>query len=266
MESAIEKPAIEILQPAWTSLVSSNIDALMSLRAGGISSGPYGDVTGVGGFNVGLYVGDVPMCVNMNRNLAAQLVPSDPKWLKQTHGAVVVDAETCEAEAQADASVSMTPNVVCVVQTADCLPLLLTDTEGKIVAAVHVSWRSLAAGIVQNTIAHMQKRLGNDAACFVAWLGPRIGEKDYEVGQDVFDALSGLFDGAQEAFAAQGEGKYLCDLGALTIGVLTGLGVQEDKIINNHRSTVADPELFYSYRRDTTTGRHATMIWIKDEQ
>lgn len=266
MDSSIEKPAIEILQPAWTNLVSDKIDALMSLRAGGISSGPYGDVSGVGGFNVGLYVGDVPMCVNMNRNLAAQLVPSDPKWLKQTHGAVVVDAETSEAEVEADASVSMTPNVVCVVQTADCLPLLLTDTQGKIVAAAHVSWRSLQAGIVENTVKHMQKRLGDEAAQFVAWLGPRIGEKDFEVGQDVYDALSGLFDGASACFSSTGENKYLCDLGALTIGVLTGLGVQADKIINNHRSTVADPELFYSYRRDKTTGRHATMIWIKDEQ
>ena len=88
------KPALAILQPDWKEICPTNVDALMTLRSGGVSSGPFGDKDGIGGFNVGLYTGDVGFCIKMNRNLAAQLVPSDPKWLKQVHGVKVVDAET----------------------------------------------------------------------------------------------------------------------------------------------------------------------------
>ena len=134
------KPALAILQPDWDSVRPANVDALMTLRAGGVSSGPFGDKDGIGGFNVGLYTGDVPVCVNMNRNLAAQLVPADPKWLKQVHGDRVVDAETAAPEEEADASSAITPNVVCVVQVADCLPVLIAEKNGRAVAAVHCGW------------------------------------------------------------------------------------------------------------------------------
>lgn len=143
------KPALAIMQPDWSDICPANVDALMTLRAGGVSSGPFGDKDGIGGFNVGLYTGDVPVCVNMNRQLAAQLVPADPKWLKQVHGTKVVDAETAMPEEQADASTAVTPNTVCVVQVADCLPVLIAEKEGKAVAAVHCGWRSLASGILQ---------------------------------------------------------------------------------------------------------------------
>ena len=138
------KPALAILQPDWDSIRPANVDALMTLRAGGVSSGPFGDKDGIGGFNVGIYTGDVPVCVNMNRNLAAQLVPTDPKWLKQVHGDRVVDAETAAPEEEADASTSITPNVVCVVQVADCLPVLIAEKTARglrLYIAVGAVWR-----------------------------------------------------------------------------------------------------------------------------
>lgn len=152
MNDEMTKPALAILQPDWDKIKPANVDALMTLREGGVSSGPFGGKDGVGGFNVGLYSGDMEMCVTMNRRLASQLVPTDPKWLKQVHGDRVVDAETAKPEEEADASTSVTPGVVCVVQVADCLPVLLAEKSGKAVAAVHCGWRSLASGILQKRL------------------------------------------------------------------------------------------------------------------
>lgn len=256
------KPALEILQPDWDAICPKNVDALMTLRAGGVSSGPFGDKTGVGGFNVGAYCGDVGFCVKMNRQLASQLVPSDPKWLKQVHGTDVVDAETAEAEVQADASTSVTPGVVCVVQVADCLPVLIAEKNGKAVAAVHCGWRSLAEGILQKTISRLNERLGAPHQ-YIAWLGPRIGDEDFETGQDVLEAMQKYLPNASNAFKALENGKFLASLTTLATQALAQVGVTE--IVCAKHSTFANPDLFYSYRRDEKTGRHAVMIWIKGE-
>lgn len=255
------KPALAILQPDWDSACPDNVDALMTLRSGGVSSGPFGDKDGIGGFNVGLYTGDVPVCVNMNRNLAAQLVPSDPKWLKQVHGSRVVDAESAAPEEEADASTAITPNIVCVVQVADCLPVLLAEKEGRAVAAVHCGWRSLAAGILQKTVERIRERTGNPQAQCIAWLGPRIGEEDFETGDDVLQAMRQTISGAEVAFKPKGGNKYFCSL--TTLARMALLQVNVDTVIEARHSTYANPELFYSFRRDGKTGRHAAMIWIK---
>ena len=199
------KPALEILQPDWDQVKPANVDALMTLRSGGVSSGPFGDQSGVGGFNVGLYTGDVSFCVKMNRDLAAQLVPTNPKWLKQVHGTEVVDAETAALETEADASIAVTPGVVCVVQVADCLPVVLADAQGRAVAAVHCGWRSLAGGILQKAVQRMRERIGDEAANFIAWCGPRIGEEDFEVGEDVLVAMQKTLPQAQGGRGQRGE-------------------------------------------------------------
>ena len=256
------KPALAILQPDWKEICPTNVDALMTLRSGGVSSGPFGDKDGIGGFNVGLYTGDVGFCIKMNRNLAAQLVPSDPKWLKQVHGVKVVDAETAAPEEEADASTSVTPGVVCVVQVADCLPVLLAEKSGKAVAAVHCGWRSLASGILQKTVARLRERLGDSDAQFIAWLGPRIGNDDFETGADVLEAMRETISGAEVAFKAKEDGKYLCSL--TTLARMALLQEEIEDVVEARHSTYANSELFYSYRRDGKTGRHAVMIWIKE--
>ncbi len=255
------KPALAIMQPDWASICPANVDALMTLRAGGVSSGPFGDKDGIGGFNVGLYTGDVPVCVNMNRQLAAQLVPADPKWLKQVHGTEVVDAETAKPEEEADASTAVTPNTVCVVQVADCLPVLIAEKEGKAVAAVHCGWRSLAGGILQKTIQRLRERTGNPDAQFNAWFGPRIGDDDFETGAEVLEAMKATISGAEVAFREKENGQYLCSLTTLARMALLQVGVED--VVEARHSTYANAELFYSYRRDGKTGRHAAMIWIK---
>ena len=255
------KPQLAIMQPDWSDICPANVDALMTLRAGGDSSGPFGDKDGIGGFNVGLYTGDVPVCVNMNRQLAAQLVPADPKWLKQVHGTKVVDAETAMPEEQADASTAVTPNTVCVVQVADCLPVLIAENEGKAVAAAHCGWRSLASGFLQKTIQRLCERLGNPEAQFIAWFGPRIGDDDFETGAEVLDAMKQSISAAEVAFRKKDNGHYLCSLTTLARSALLQVGVQD--VVEARHSTYSNPELFYSYRRDGKTGRHAAMIWIK---
>lgn len=262
MNDEMTKPALAILQPDWDKIKPANVDALMTLREGGVSSGSFGGKDGVGGFNVGLYTGDMEMCVTMNRRLASQLVPTDPKWLKQVHGDRVVDAETAKPEEEADASTSVTPGVVCVVQVADCLPVLLAEKSGKAVAAVHCGWRGLASGILQKTVARLRERLGDSNAQFIAWLGPRIGNDDFETGADVLEAMRETISGAEVAFKAKEDGKYLCSL--TTLARMALLQEEVEDVVEARHSTYANSELFYSYRRDGKTGRHAVMIWIKE--
>ena len=148
----LTKPGLDILQPAWKDRAPASVDALFTCRDGGVSSGAYGNAEGIMGLNVAPHTGDFGACVRMNRSIVAQLVPSDPVWLRQVHGTEVVDADTAEGEPEADASVSTKPGVVCTVMTADCLPVLLANREGTVVAAVHAGWKSLAAGIIGKTI------------------------------------------------------------------------------------------------------------------
>ena len=126
----LTKPGLDILQPAWKDRAPASVDALFTCRDGGVSSGAYGNAEGIMGLNVAPHTGDFGACVRMNRSIVAQLVPSDPVWLRQVHGTEVVDADTAEGEPEADASVSTKPGVVCTVMTADCLPVLLANREG----------------------------------------------------------------------------------------------------------------------------------------
>ena len=137
----LTKPGLDILQPAWKDRAPASVDALFTCRDGGVSSGAYGNAEGIMGLNVAPHTGDFGACVRMNRSIVAQLVPSDPVWLRQVHGTEVVDADTAEGEPEADASVSTKPGVVCTVMTADCLPVLLANREGTVVAAVHAGWK-----------------------------------------------------------------------------------------------------------------------------
>ena len=244
----LTKPGLDILQPAWKDRAPASVDALFTCRDGGVSSGAYGNAEGIMGLNVAPHTGDFGACVRMNRSIVAQLVPSDPVWLRQVHGTEVVDA---------DASVSTKPGVVCTVMTADCLPVLLANREGTVVAAVHAGWKSLAAGIIGKTIRVMRER-APESTGFVAWLAPRIGPEAFEVGPDVREAM---LAGLPEA------DRLMCDLALLAKMALAAEGVSEDDVFDCGLSTYSHPRRFYSFRRDgEKSGRHAAMIWIKPEE
>jgi len=244
-----------LIVPEWK-VDAGPVRALCTTRRGGMSQAPYGDGAGGPGLNLGQHVGDDAAHVSANRASLRALLPSDPVWLNQVHGADVVDAGTVSGVPDADASFATTPGVVCAVLTADCLPVLFCDLSGQVVAAAHAGWRGLAAGVLGNTVARMRDA---GAQQIQAWLGPAIGSRRFEVGVDVLQAFAGL-DPAGRHFALQANGKYLADIYALARLALHACGV--DLFAGGDYCTVEDAPRFYSYRRDGVTGRMASLIWI----
>ena len=245
--------------------LGEKVGALFTEREGGVSSGPWGGAEGIMGLNVGVHVGDNAGCVNMNRQIVGQLCPSQPRWMTQVHGIKVVDAESVEDDQEAaDAQTSVTPGVVCAVQVADCLPVLLAEQNGRAVGAVHAGWRSLAGGIIEATVARMRERLADPQAVIKAWLGPRIGFEHFETGADVPEMFLAKYAEGADYVQQKGEGKYLVDLAGFAHVALERAGVRD--VEDCKLSTFADPQRFYSYRRDgEKTGRHAALVWINRE-
>jgi polyphenol oxidase len=253
---------MELIIPEFGAL-AERIGGLVTTRTGGVSLGPYGDHDGVDGLNLGIYVNDSPEHVKSNRLRLRTLLPSEPAWLAQVHGNRVVDAAdvaAMPAAPQADASIATRAGIVCAIQTADCLPVLFWDRDATTVGAAHAGWRGLAGGVLEQTIGRMRKA---GAGEIHAWLGPAIGPERFEVGQDVFDAFAGLGPAAVDAFKpiAGQAGKYLADIYVLARLALASSGVT--KIVGGGLCTVSDHRRFYSYRRDRTTGRMASLIWLK---
>jgi polyphenol oxidase len=274
-QTALE--AKHCLWPAWR--VSPRVKAFVTTREGGVSTGAFdGGTPGAGGLNLGLSTGDDPAAVQENRRrvLALTGMP-EAAWLSQIHSAQVEDAcEVLSRRAQnettrADASVTDQPNTVCVVMTADCLPVLFCDDEGRAVGAAHAGWRGLAAGIVEETGERVAKLAGVPASRLNAYLGAAIGPDAFEVGEDVLDAFvsasqAGHRDSTVEAFKPTGtQGKYFADIFKLARLRLQSLGVDASKIDGGTHCTVTEKERFYSYRRDKTTGRMAAFIWLENE-
>lgn len=257
---------LPVLVPHWPGL-PANVGALSTVRAGGASLGVYGDGQGGGGLNLGVHVGDDAALVAQNRAQLAALLPSEPAWLNQVHGVAVADAASVHGSVpDADASVASESGAVCLVMTADCLPVLFSSNDGQVVAAAHAGWRGLASGVLQRTVQAMRAR---GAGEILAWLGPAIGPGQFEVGHDVLQAFSdGALDGAERQrvlaalVAIDGRpGKYLADIYALARLHLAREGVTQ--VAGGEYCTVSDAAQFYSYRRDGVTGRQASLIWRK---
>jgi polyphenol oxidase len=255
-------------EPKWPGL-PQNVGTLSTLRGGGNSTGPYAALDGSGGFNLGMHVSDDVAAVTANRALLRQHLPGEPAWLNQVHGSVVIDAAGAFAARHppdADASVSAQPGVVCVIQTADCLPVLFcgkNERGAAVVGAAHAGWRGLAGDVLEKTVLRM-KELG--ASDISAWLGPAIGPDAFEVGRDVLDAFAVNDPEAAQAFRLRRGGdaakdKYLADIYFLARRKLARAGVSD--VHGGGFCTVSDKERFYSYRRDHVTGRMASLIWLK---
>lgn len=228
----------------------ANVRALQTTRKGGSSVSPYDS------FNLGSHVGDNPLAVSRNRMLLSALCPSEPVWLNQVHGVNVADAGHAGCLPEADASVTTHPGAVCVVMTADCLPILLCDDQGTVVGAAHAGWRGLCDGVIETTVNAMQA----SPSTLMAWLGPAIGPDEFEVGDEVRAAFVAKQAQAAAAFIPSKNGKWLADLYQLARLRLNAAGVI--RIYGGNLCTYSDPERFYSYRRDGVTGRMGTFIWL----
>src|SRR5579859_6684424 len=240
----------EWIVPAWPA--PAHVRALITTRNGGRSAGPYASM------NLGLSVGDDPVIVESNRRLLKTFLPAEPNWLNQVHGTRVVKAESLAEPAEADASVATSPGCVSVVMVADCLPILITDRIGSIVAVAHAGWRGLAAGIIENTIRAIEARPEH----LLAYLGPAIGPSAFEVGDEVRDAFTAVDRAAQAAFRPHQPGKWLADLFLLARQRLAKAGLVN--IYGGGQCTYSDPARFFSHRRDKVSGRMAALIWIEN--
>lgn len=178
------------------------------------------------------------------------VVPREPVWLRQVHGTRVVDLDHPQA-LEGDAAITRRTGTVCAIQVADCMPVLLADEAGTVVGGAHAGWRGLSAGVIEATIQQMNIPGKN----LIAWLGPAIGPRVYEVGDEVRAAFV-----EKEAFSPTRPGHWLLDLYAVARRRLQEQGVE--RIFGGGFCTYSDPQRFYSYRRDGSTGRMAALIWL----
>ena len=241
--------------------VKQHLVAGTTTREGGVSIPPYASL------NLATHVEDDMQDVQANRAILRDSLqlPSEPYWLNQTHSNIVIELPYQYRSAQnskaisiieADAAFTARPNHICCVMTADCLPVLIVDESGKKVAAVHCGWRGLANGVLINTLAALEVEGKN----LHVWLGPAIGPEKFEVGAEVKQEFVSLTSKNSDCFAAQDNGKYLCDIYKLARLQLKDFGVVH--ISGGNYCTVKQEDKFFSYRRNGQTGRMASMIWF----
>lgn len=240
------------LTPNWTT-VPKSVKAYTSLRFGGHSQGAYSS------FNLSAREDD-PYCLENRTQLCRELgLQHPPIWLNQVHGIHAVQADQVENTPEADASFTRVHGVVCAVLTADCLPILISNAEGTEVAAIHAGWKGLLAGVIESTL----KQLYSPGNALSAWLGPAIGPKNFEVGDEVKEAFIAQNPDSRMAFTAIEQGKSLANIYQLAKQRLTACGVFA--ISGGELCTYADSSRFFSFRRDQgVTGRMASLIWIEE--
>jgi len=224
--------AAELIAPDWRA--PANVRALVTTRA-------FGDLKS-----------------EATRRKLRESLPADPCWLRQVHGIGVIDASRYAGPVEADASYSARKNVVCAVMAADCMPVLLADERGAAVGAAHAGWRGLCAGVIEATVVAM----GLPAPRLIAWLGPAIGPRAYEVGDEVRDAFLKADARAQSAFAVHRPGHWLLDLYAVARQRLAALGVT--RVSGGGFCTASEAARFFSYRRDKDARRMAAAIWLAE--
>jgi YfiH family protein len=240
---------LKLITPNWPA--PSKVKAYTTTRQGGHSQAPYDSL------NLGDHVDDDPKAVAANRATLRELLPSEPVWLKQVHSTKIVTANS--SNCTADAVMTTELDKVCVILTADCLPVLFCDTAGTTVAAVHAGWRGLAGGILEATL----QRLNQTPEKLLVWLGPAIGPQAFEVREEVREVFCDYLPQANKAFKANGEkqGHWLADLYLLARQRLAHQGATQ--VFGGEFCTYTDAERFYSYRRNKITGRMASLIWLK---
>lgn len=224
--------------------------------------------TAAGIGNLAAHVGDDPAQVLLRRRqLQRQLnLPKAPQWLQQVHGTQVVEHGQHPLSRQqciADACWTSAAGTSCAVLTADCLPVLFASQNGSHVAAAHAGWRGLLSGVLQNTVT----ALPVPANQLIAWIGPAISQPHFQVGDEVRRAFVANNPAFAEFFIVDtsttahhdSEQRWLCDLAGIAAAVLQTAGVGQ--VALSGWCTFADPERWYSYRRQASCGRMASLIW-----
>jgi len=217
---------MELIRPDWPA--PSNVKALVTTR-------PFGDMAA-----------GAPGRARLRAHL-----PAEPRWLRQVHGNEVIDADSARGQPQADAAVARRRGTVCSIMIADCMPVILADASGSVVGVAHAGWRGLSSGVIEATVRAM------GSLALIAWLGPAIGPRVYEVGDEVRAAF---LPGERSAFVATRPGHWLLDLYAVARQRLEASGVE--RVYGGGFCTYSEPERFFSYRRERGTGRMAALVWL----
>ncbi|USH02991.1 polyphenol oxidase [Grimontia kaedaensis] len=241
------------ITPDWPA--PSRIKAVSTTRQGGVSPVPFDSL------NLGDHVGDDSDFVVKNRQTLAEAMsmPTSPAWLNQVHGTEVVTLPLAVDEVpDADAAFTEAQGQVCVVMTADCLPVLFCNEEGTQVGAAHAGWRGLVNGVLEQTLSQF-----DEPSKVMAWLGPAIGPDAFEVGSEVREQFMAHDAAAEKAFKPHND-RWLADIYLLARQRLQSAGVTQ--IYGGEHCTVSDPETFFSYRGEKRTGRQASCIWIGTER
>jgi polyphenol oxidase len=251
-----------ILLPDWPA--PARVRALCTTRLGGVSVAPFDSL------NLGDHVGDDPRAVAANRRLLSESMAARPVFMRQVHGRGVAELGSHTPDGiEADACFTSEPGVACTIMVADCLPVLLTTTDGSVVGAAHAGWRGLAGehgvGVLEAACRAVWAKSGARPADTLAWLGPCIGPKAFEVGPEVKAAFEAADAGAGALFRPHGAGKWSANLPGLARRRLQALGVTS--IHGNDGGdawcTVAGRSRFFSHRRDRgASGRLAAAVWL----
>jgi YfiH family protein len=260
-------------------LFPPGVAAFQTHRGGGASGGPYAS------FNLASHVGDREELMVKNRKRLEKCCATKPVWLEQIHGAGVAELDSpndgAGSNPRADAALTGQTGCASAVMTADCLPILVSLTQAPCVLAIHAGWRGLAAGVIEAGLAAAAKRLrGPDQ--WSIWLGPCIGPDSYEVGPEVRAVFLEQSPHAGFAFreSPTKRGKFYADLRALaqqrifgwfeshpevllTGGSEIGMPGGPIRIGVNRECTYQDQTRYYSFRRQSVTGRMASLIALK---
>lgn len=237
----------------------TKVVAFSTLRSGGVSKAPYESL------NFAYHVDDSAANVDKNRAILSAQLPSKLQWqwLQQIHGTDVVEVIEPTVELAADALFTKQPNVVCCVQTADCLPVFFAARNGSEVAIAHAGWRGLVAGILENTV----NKMSSDASDIIAWLGPAIGPCHFEVGAEVKEYFLESSDSSvvkkslEDCFKITARRqKFMADIYAIARIKLSQLGISQ--ITGGGHCTYCAEEHLFSYRRDGVSGRMLNAIYI----
>lgn len=243
---------LDWIVPAWSG--PAGVRAFFTTRRGGVATGT------ASAFDLGAAqppAGAADTAIAENRRRLREWLPADPTWLHQVHGSDVVTITTAlSTPPVADAAVTRAASAVLAVRTADCLPILLSDRAGSVLAVAHAGWRGLAGGVVENTLAAMRV----PPAGIVAWIGPAIGPNAFEVGPDVVAAFCDNDAAAAANFRPAREGKWMADLPGLARARLARAGVVD--VAGGEWCTHTDATRFFSYRRDQGSGRMALVAWL----
>ncbi len=251
------------LRPEWN---APQVRALMSTRAGGVSTGPYASL------NVGSAVQDEPAAVEENRRRVAQALGAQLVFLPQVHGSKVLELrpEWARPEAKvpkADACISTIAGLGCAIQVADCLPVLFAAP--KAVGGAHAGWRGLADGVLENTVQALCEASACEPGEIQAWLGACIGPEAFEVGADVLQAFGvepradlGAAQGQLFRYQANvaGAPRWRANLPALAALRLRAMGVS--RLSGGRWCTYSDASRFFSYRRERLSGRMVAAITL----